>query len=103
MEGHTIETLGVAADLGRDAFKRLGAGRQESKMASVWHHVILGLGRQSVVYILGMAWVRQDLVVVAAPELYRGLDVGKALRREGIADGGRRAPRRGEGPGVERR
>ena len=82
MESRTIETLGVATDLWRSAFKRRRAGRQESKMAGVCDHVILGLGRQPGVYILGMARVRQDLVAVAAPELYWGLDVGQPLRRE---------------------
>jgi hypothetical protein len=94
VKGRSVEAFRITADLRCNARERRRAGRQEGEMARVRHHAIVGLGRQRVIYILGVVRVRQDFVAVATPELYRGSDVGKPLRREGITDGGCRDHRR---------
>ena len=87
MEGGAVEPRRIAASLWRDLRECRRAGRQEREVAGVRHHVIFGLCRQSVIYILRMTRMWQVLIDLAPPELDRRLDAGKSLRREQGAEG----------------
>src|ERR1700722_5817603 len=90
MEGRAIEPFRIVTDERHGLGQRRRAGREECEVPGIRHDMIFGLGRQIVVDILGVARVRQDFIVIPAPELDRDRDRRERFCREGIADRGRR-------------